>query len=103
MPYSVDWSTVSDIQDVAQVVDGQWIISNGKVTPIPGYDRIIAMGNMTWKNYTVTVPITLNSEMTSPGANFGIALRWKEHVFWSSPWCVSKGRVVSIGGDCRVL
>ena len=83
MPYSVDWSTVSDIQDVAQVVDGQWIISNGKVTPTPqGYDRIIAMGNMTWKNYTVTVPITLNSEMTSPGANFGIALRWKEHVFW---------------------
>ena len=82
MPYTVNWSTVSDIQDVAQVVDGQWIISNGKVTPIPGYDRIIAMGNMTWKNYTVTVPITLNSEMTSPGANFGVALRWKEHVFW---------------------
>ncbi|VVB54263.1 Uncharacterised protein [uncultured archaeon] len=83
MPYIVDWSTVSDIQDVAQVVDGQWIISNGKVTPTPlGYDRIIAMGNMTWKNYTVTVPITLNSAMTIPGANFGIALRWKEHVFW---------------------
>ena len=83
MPYNVDWSTVSDIQDVAQVVDGQWIISNGKATPTPqGYDRIIAMGNMTWKNYTVTVPITLNSAMTFPGANFGIALRWKEYVFW---------------------
>ena len=82
MPYTVDWSTVSDIQDVAQVVDGQWIISNGKATPTQGYDRIIAMGNMTWKNYTVTVPITLNSAMTFPGANFGIALRWKEHVFW---------------------
>ena len=82
MPYNVDWSTVSDIQDVAQVVDGQWIISNGKATPTQGYDRIIAMGNMTWKNYTVTVPITLNSAMTFPGANFGIALRWKGHVFW---------------------
>ncbi|NJD52461.1 MAG: PGF-pre-PGF domain-containing protein [Candidatus Methanoperedens sp.] len=83
MPYTVDWSTVSDIQDVAQVVDGQWVINNGKATPVPGYDRIIAMGNMAWKNYTVTVPITLNSAMTVPGANFGIVMRWKEHVFWS--------------------
>lgn len=63
LPYSIDWSTVSNISDVAQVVDGNWAIqSDGTVrTRQTGYDRVIALGDETWTDYQVTAEMTLNN------------------------------------------
>ncbi len=86
LPYSVDWSSAGSIQSVAQVVDGDWTLNNGKVRPrYLGYDRLVAIGDKTWTDYEVTVPITLYSLDTSgfngvsqtPGV--GLLFRWTGH------------------------
>jgi regulation of enolase protein 1 (concanavalin A-like superfamily) len=81
LPYSVDWSTLAtddDIQDVAQVVDGKWDLVGNEVRAIePGYDRLVAMGDTTWTDYEVLVPVTLHS--TAGGHGVGILLRWPGH------------------------
>ncbi len=59
LPYTADWST--KIEDVAQVVDGLWRLNNGNVRTVRlGYDRTIAIGDMEWENYEVTVPFTVH-------------------------------------------
>lgn len=54
LPYTIDWSTVSndeEIQNVAQVVDGKWTITpSGIRTVEPGYDRLVAIGDRTWSD-----------------------------------------------------
>ena len=91
IPYSIDWFSVGQIQDVAQIVDGYWIIDTDGVRSIqPGYDRIIAIGDDTWTDYEVTVPITINGideDAFNPliypysvGPGIGIILRWHGHV-----------------------
>ena len=91
IPYSIDWSSVGQIQDAAQIVDGFWIIDTDGVRSIqPGYDRIIAIGDDTWTDYEVTVPITINDidpdafngsiYPYSVGPGIGIILRWQGHV-----------------------
>jgi beta-lactam-binding protein with PASTA domain len=81
-PYAIDWSALAspeEIQDVAQVVDGKWQLENGNVrTAEPGYDRLIAVGDMAWQDYEITVPITLN-EVPPSGAGFGVLMRWNGH------------------------
>jgi hypothetical protein len=84
--YEVDWDTVTNIQNVAQVVDGKWEYSaSGIRTTESGYDRLIAIGDISWTDYEVTMPITVNSidPPISPqgGDEFGIGLlmRWTGH------------------------
>jgi hypothetical protein len=78
-PYSIDWSGESDIQDVAQVVDGLWTLgSDGVRTAQPGYDRLIAIGDVEWADYEVTVPITIHTVRNS-SAGVGVLLRWTGH------------------------
>ncbi len=88
LPYSINWYNTTNIQDVAQTVDGQWSISNGKINShIMGYDRIIDLGDVSWNNYSVTVPITLNEELDNSGAygsNFGITIGWQGHWVWDA-------------------
>jgi len=80
-PYSIDWATLSseeEIQDVAHIVDGKWRLEGNTVRTVePGYDRLIALGDVMWDDYEATVPITLH---TMPG-NFGVGLlfRWNGH------------------------
>ncbi|MEL6581507.1 MAG: hypothetical protein AAFQ14_17340 [Cyanobacteria bacterium J06621_12] len=87
LPYSVDFAEVSNIQDVAQVVDGQWTIENGGVrTVFPYYDRLLAFGEMDWQNYELTAEVTINN-FTPPFddppsynvTHFGICARWRGH------------------------
>jgi len=78
LPYSVDWNAVTAIEDVGQIVDGLWSLSGGEIrTAIPGYDRLIAMGDMAWDDYEVTVPITMHTMPSGYGA--GILMRWNGH------------------------
>jgi hypothetical protein len=85
-PYSIDWGSVTQIQDAVQVVDGQWsIVAGGLRTAQIDYDRVVAVGDLSWTDYEVTIPIKVhaidpsgyNPYSTSPG--FGIVTRWQGH------------------------
>ena len=86
-PYAIDRASVTRIQDVAQIVDGQWALQPDGIRPVVmAYDRVIAIGDMTWDDYEVTVPITIhmtdtvganNPVSTAPG--IGFVMRWQGH------------------------
>lgn len=79
LPLSIDWDLVTEIQDVAQIIDGRFALEGiGVRTTEPGYDRLIGVGQRTWDDYEVLVPITLNSLSPSSGGA-GILLRWDGH------------------------
>jgi regulation of enolase protein 1 (concanavalin A-like superfamily) len=81
LPYDADWSAVGSIADVAQIVDGDWMIESGKLrTRAPGYDRMVALGESAWTDYEVTLPVTIHSlDDAAPHAGVGIALGWQGH------------------------
>ncbi len=94
--YTADWSTASKIEDVAQVIDGDWALNaNGVRTNAIDYDRIIGLGDITWTDYTVLVPVTVHALDSDPGAyqapsNFpgvGLITHWQGHYdqFGSQP------------------
>lgn len=87
LPLRVDWSQASRIQDVAQVTDGLWKLTPEGVRVVePYYDRVLAIGDESWTDYEVTVPVTFHG-FRKPGANDGgrnvvhaaIAVRWPGH------------------------
>ena len=87
LPYSVNWSEVSNIQDAVQVVDGNWeLTSEGIRTKDPWYDRVIAIGDSAWRNYELTTTVIFHG-YTSPvkePPNYGVshaalASRWPGH------------------------
>ncbi len=82
-PYTIDWSSVTNIQDVAQVVDGLWTIEGDTVRPVGvdenSYDRLIAIGDTTWLDYEVTVPITIHQFFGDLDPGTGILVRWNGH------------------------
>jgi hypothetical protein len=83
LPYSIDWSNVAQISDVAQVVDGLWsLTSDGIRTVDPGYNRIIVIGDERWPaEYEITFPVTIHSASIAPrgGSVFGVAVGWQGH------------------------
>jgi hypothetical protein len=81
--YSIDWGIAGSINDVAQIVDGKWRIESGKVRTVePGYDRLIAIGDRSWTNYEVTVPVIVHSIVDDYIYTpiVGILTRWQGHV-----------------------
>ncbi len=98
IPYFVDWSSASSIQDEAQVVDGKWEIHDfdnaggiDGVHPVEtGYDRIIAIGEGSyddpgWTEFEATVPVIvhgINEDGFSKGQRapaIGVVMRWGGH------------------------
>ncbi len=87
LPYTIDWSKVRNAQEVVQIVDGKWSWDSNGIHPIePGYDRVVAVGDMSWTDYEVTIPLIVHSidktgysTKESGGAGFGINLRWLGH------------------------
>jgi regulation of enolase protein 1 (concanavalin A-like superfamily) len=84
LPATVDWTNAGSVHDVAQVVDGHWAIQeNGLRTLDPGYDRLVAVGDLVWTDYEVTVPITIHSLGTpGNGPGVGVLVRWPGHYDW---------------------
>jgi hypothetical protein len=79
LPYTAEWDTLDQIEDVAQVVDGIWEnqADNTVRTMQVGYDRLIAIGDTTWGDYEVTAPITIHSGVSYYGVGF--LFRWEGH------------------------
>ena len=82
MSYTIDWNSVSNISDVAQIVDGKWALSSAGVRTIEsGYDRLIAIGDLQWTNYEALVEVTVHAINFSSAA-FGLGMRWTGHFDW---------------------
>ena len=83
--YSIDWATVSDVQDVTQVIDGLWEYDGSGIHPVePGYDRLIGIGDPTWDNYEVSLQVTTNDiSAVDPVQGieglFGLGMLWNGH------------------------
>lgn len=87
LPYSIKWSEVENIQDVVQVIDGNWIITERGLHNLDTYyDRIVAFGDSTWKNYEVKTTVIFH-DFTPPVkgpptynvSHAAIASRWPGH------------------------
>jgi hypothetical protein len=88
LPEFVDWSTVSNATELAVPVDGVWSIDeNNSLVSVDveqaGYDRLLAIGETTWTDYEVSVPVTFNQFIPSgplSGAQaFGLIAGWNGH------------------------
>ncbi len=87
LPYVIDWTKAKRIADVAQVVDGKWKITDQGVRTVEKfYDRVIALGDASWKNYEVSTTVTIHSltpPKTGPSrtnvTHAAIATRWPGH------------------------
>ena len=105
LPYTADWNASIDIQNVAQVVDGRWVIDDNDTPLDPsddelqlfripddpnnpddkeivfaGYDRLVTLGSLSWTDYEVEVPVTVHAVNPSiNGSGVGIIARWTGH------------------------
>ncbi|MPZ26524.1 MAG: hypothetical protein GEV12_08715 [Micromonosporaceae bacterium] len=86
LPYQVSWSGGRSPATQAQVVDGRWTVLDGGLrTGRTGYDRVVAVGDLGWSDYEVTVPITVHElgpaaySYLSGGPMIGVGLRWRGH------------------------
>lgn len=87
LPYTIKWSEVKNLQEVAQVVDGLWEINeNGLHNLDTYYDRVVAFGDESWVNYEVSTTVTFHGfTPPSPGppvynvSHAAIASRWPGH------------------------
>ena len=87
LPYTIDWSTSTPLNDQAQVVDGKWeVTSSGLHIQQMGYDRLVDVGSIAFKDFEVTVPVTVQSgfgpdAFKSPSNQplVGLGLRWQGH------------------------
>lgn len=92
LPCDVTWTDLADVQDAVHIVDGLWRLEEGGIrTAEIGYDRLAAIGDVTWGDYVVTMPITFHGfddrpiarTWPSTGQAFGMALRWRGHYDWN--------------------
>lgn len=86
LPYGIQWSDAPGINRVAQVIDGEWTLGAAGVrTGFMAYDRLIGIGDVTWQNYEVTVPVTVHAvdsggyDPPSNGPAVGILCHWPGH------------------------
>jgi hypothetical protein len=90
LPYTADWSTVSDVSSIAQIIDGNWLLDTDsgrlRVEEL-GYDRLLAIGDNNWSAYEVEVPIEIhevdeiNSRRKPSGtAGIGLIPHWQGHI-----------------------
>ena len=86
LPYDTDWASAGHISDRAQLVDGEWVLEGDTVRPtVLDYDRLIALGDLSWTDYEVEMPLTvhaLGTEWGTPQSGdplVGFTLRWQGH------------------------
>ncbi|HEX6329035.1 MAG TPA: hypothetical protein VFZ72_20890, partial [Jiangellaceae bacterium] len=79
IPTSVEWDGVSLPSDVVDVVDGLWSANaDGARVVEDGYDRLLAVGDVSWTDYQVEVPVTIHDIDANVGG-VGLFMRWTGH------------------------
>ena len=87
LPYTIKWAEVDDLQQVVQVVDGNWRITEDGIHNLDTYyDRVIAFGDSSWQNYEVSTTVVFH-HFTPPVkgpptynvSHAAIASRWPGH------------------------
>jgi hypothetical protein len=87
LPYVVDWDQVERIEDAVQVVDGKWRRTPQGLRAVePYYDRVIALGDDSWRDVEVSTSVTFHGftppktlPNTTGVTHAAIALRWPGH------------------------
>lgn len=84
--FTYNWNTGSKVNDVGQVVDGKWeIVGNEIWASVFDFDRLVALGDLSWRDYTVTVPVRVEAidesgfPAPSNGPGVGVMVRWNGH------------------------
>lgn len=86
LPLRIDWSEITDPQDVGQYVDGHWRLEEHGLRPgHVGYDLLFLLGDRTWQDYQITAVVTVHevAAETSPlsgGNGLGVIMRFAGHV-----------------------
>ncbi len=88
LPYQTDWAAAGSINDQAEIIDGKWVYDaqKGGIRAVEiGYDRMVAIGDMAWKDYEATAQITIHAideggyDPPSYGPGIGLLFRWNGH------------------------
>ena len=88
LPMTIDWSSVNNLLDVSEPMEGRWAVSGSTVKPTQfEYDRLLAIGDIQWTDYEITVPITMHEidpqgtgfQSPSNGPVLGFGMRWLGH------------------------
>jgi regulation of enolase protein 1 (concanavalin A-like superfamily) len=84
LPYSINWDSVADVSNVVQIVDGHWLQEAAGLRTVQiGYDRLVAIGDLSWTNYEALVEFTLNAPVDRLGEPIiGLLMRWTGHHDW---------------------
>lgn len=88
LPFAADFRRLIRLDEAAQAVDGEWqLTSSGVRVREPYYDRVLALGDMSWRDYEIeAVAIFHGLREPVPGRDQGagvvhaaLALRWPGH------------------------
>jgi regulation of enolase protein 1 (concanavalin A-like superfamily) len=88
LPMTIGWAGVSDLLEVVEPMEGRWAVSGSTVGPTQfEYDRLLALGDINWTNYEISVPVTMNEidpvgtgfQFPSNGPVLGFGIRWLGH------------------------
>ena len=87
LPYEVNWNEVDELQNVTCITDGKWkLVPDGIRTVESYYDRILAFGDSTWKDFEIETTVIFHDyAMPEPAPpTFGVshaalAMRWPGH------------------------
>lgn len=117
LPYYINWQNIEKIQDVVEIVDGDWEITpDGIRTKTMFYDRILAFGDSTWKDYEVETTVVFHDFVIPvPGpptynvSHVAVASRWPGHDIdslqpnrkWFPLGATSEFRLTSKYDSCR--
>jgi hypothetical protein len=84
--YAINWATAGSIHSVAAPIDGKWVVEGSSVrTAQVGYDRLLAIGDSSWRSFEATVPVTVLSldpggyTSVNGGPGIGFVPHWIGH------------------------
>ena len=78
--YEVDWSEVGSIQEATEILDGLWEITpDGIRTVEAGYDRLFAIGEVSWDQYELVSSFTLHDYDSDNFGGVGVIGPWNGH------------------------
>jgi hypothetical protein len=97
LPDHLRWASIENLQDSVQLVDGLWSIgTQGLRTTEPGYDRFVAIGDVSWQDYEIEVPITMH-DLSAEKGGVGILMRWTGHSDHPVPGIQPKAGFLPLG------